>query len=189
MSNQHTRAMTPAAHLTRPRLHIGGEDIAGEGESMAVINPGTEEVVAEFAGASGAQIQAAIAAARRAYDSEVWSGLSGSARGEMLRRLMAYLIAQRERLIDLAVREAGCPVSSGTMAAQVNAPLQHGLEVIDLFLKLPESRKIRCHSPSGLRPAAGAFRACGGTYRLASWRRSRPTTSPSTQTSGRCCPR
>jgi aldehyde dehydrogenase (NAD+) len=51
---------------------------------------------------------------------------------------MAYLTSHRERLVDLAVREAGCPVNSGTMAAQVNAPLQHGLEIIDLFLKLPE---------------------------------------------------
>jgi aldehyde dehydrogenase (NAD+) len=136
MSNHHARATTPAADL--PRLYIGGEAVAGEGEIMAVINPGTEEVVAEFAGASAAQVQAAIAAARRAYDSDVWSGLPGAARAEVLRRLMGYLTSQRERLINLAVREAGCPISSGTMAAQVHAPLQHGLEVIDLFLKLPE---------------------------------------------------
>jgi len=136
MPNQ--QAQTTTSALQVPHLFIGGEAIAGEGDTITVVNPGTEEVVAEFAGASADQVQLAIAAARRAYDSETWSGLSGLDRAEVLRRLMAFLTAQRERLVDLAVREAGCPVSSGTMAAQVNTPLQHGTQVIDLFLKLPE---------------------------------------------------
>ncbi|CAN7314652.1 aldehyde dehydrogenase family protein [Phenylobacterium sp. LjRoot225] len=128
----------PAAIGLPERLFIGGESVAGQGETFTVINPGTEAVVAKVAGASAAQVEAAIAAARQAYDSGVWSDLPALERAEALRRLMAYLFSQRERLVDLAVREAGCPISSGTMHAQVSTPLQHGLDVIDLFLKLPE---------------------------------------------------
>jgi aldehyde dehydrogenase (NAD+) len=135
--SEHAQAPGRAAALHQ-KLYIDGRAVAGEGERICVINPGTEEVVAEVAGASQAQTEAAIAAARRAYDSGVWSGLAAAERAEALRKLMGYLASQRERLIDLAVREAGCPISSGTMAAQVDTPLHQGLGTIDLFLKLPE---------------------------------------------------
>jgi aldehyde dehydrogenase (NAD+) len=157
MPTQQARTTSSAPHV--PHLFIGGEAVAGEGETITVINPGTEEVVAEFAGASGAQVQAAIAAARRAYDRESWSGLPASARAELLRRLMAFLTAQRERLVELAVREAGCPVSSGTMTAQVNAPLQHGTEVIDLFLKLPEFEENPLSFSERMTPRGGALQS------------------------------
>lgn len=120
------------------RLFIGGEAVGGEGEVFPVVSPGTEEVLTELRGASAAQVEAAVAAARRAYDNGVWSGLPAAERAQALRRLMAYLAAQRQRLIDLTVREAGCPVNSGSISAQIHAPLQHGLDIVDLFLKLPE---------------------------------------------------
>jgi aldehyde dehydrogenase (NAD+) len=120
------------------KLFIGGRAVKGEGERFAVINPATEEVLTEVATASEAQVEAAIGAARQAFDAGVWSGLAAAERAATLRRLMAYLASQRERLVDLAVREAGCPISSGTMHAQVSTPLQHGLDTIELFLKLPE---------------------------------------------------
>jgi len=103
-----------------------------------VVSPGTEQIVAEVASASGMQVAAAIAAARQAYDAGAWSNLPASARAELLRKFTAYLIAQRDRLVELAVREAGCPVSSGTMQAQVHRPLQQLLDAITLFLTLPE---------------------------------------------------
>ncbi len=120
------------------RQFIAGAAQAGEGETFAVVNPGTEEIVAELRGASAAQVEAAINSARRAYDSGVWSGLPAAERAASLRRLMTCLAAQRQRLIELSVQEAGCPVNSGAMQVQVSAPLQHGMDVIDLFLKLPE---------------------------------------------------
>jgi aldehyde dehydrogenase (NAD+) len=120
------------------KLFIGGRAVTGEGETFAVVNPGTEEVIAELAGAADAQMEAAIAAARAAFDGGVWSGLPAHERAAALRRLMGYLAQNRERLIELAAREAGCPIGSGAMAVQVNVPLQHGLNAIDLFLQLPE---------------------------------------------------
>jgi aldehyde dehydrogenase (NAD+) len=123
---------------SEPLLFIGGERVRGEGETFSVINPGTEEIVAQVAGASAAQVEQAIKAARRAFDAGVWSGLTTAQRAETLRKMMAWLAGQRERLIDLTVREAGCPVGSAMIFPQVHMPLQHGLDVIDLFQKLPE---------------------------------------------------
>ena len=48
------------------RLLIGGELAPGAGSPLAVENPATEETVAEVAGASAEQVDAAIAAAREA---------------------------------------------------------------------------------------------------------------------------
>jgi aldehyde dehydrogenase (NAD+) len=119
-------------------LFIGGERVEGEGATFPVRNPGTEAVIAEVRGASPAQIEAAIAAARQAHDSGRWSGLPTAERVEALRRLMAYLASRADHLVDLAVREAGCPVKSPVMAVQTHMPLQQGLQVLDLFQKLPE---------------------------------------------------
>ncbi len=123
---------------TRHTLFVDGKAIEGQGATFDVINPGTEEVIATVAGASPAQTEAAIGAARRAVRSGCWSGLPAAERAEMLRRLMAYLAGQRDRLRELAVIEVGCPVSSGTMMAHVDGPLKQGLDVIDMFLKLPD---------------------------------------------------
>ncbi|CAN7396230.1 aldehyde dehydrogenase family protein [Phenylobacterium sp. LjRoot219] len=153
---------TPQSQLTaagRGRLYIGGEAVAGEGETFAVINPGTEEVIAEVAGASAGQVEAAIGAARRAYDSGVWCDLPAAERAQALRRLMAALAAQRDRLVELSVREAGCPVSSGSMAAQVHAPLQHGLDTIELFLQLPEFEENPLPFEQRLTPRGGAVQS------------------------------
>lgn len=121
-----------------PRLYIDGRSVLGEGERFTVINPGTEAAVAEVAGASADQVGQAISAARRAFDSGVWSEKPAAERADVLRKFMAYLASRRERLVELTVLEAGCPRSSPIMFPQVHGPLQQALDVIDLYLKLPE---------------------------------------------------
>jgi aldehyde dehydrogenase (NAD+) len=129
----------PGSNVRIPdRLFIDGAAVAGAGARFEVINPGTEDVIAEVAGASPAQTEAAILAARRAFDSGVWCDKPAAERADVLRKLIAYLASQRERIAEIVVKETGCPVSSMTMYAQVNAPLQHALDAMDLFLKLPE---------------------------------------------------
>jgi aldehyde dehydrogenase (NAD+) len=123
---------------TRHKLLIDGAFVDGEGESFEVVNPGTEDVLCTIAGASAGQAEAAIVAARRAFASGCWSGLPAGERAGMLRRFVAYLASQRDRLTELAVSEIGCPISSGTIFAHVGGPLAHAAEVIEMFLKLPE---------------------------------------------------
>ena len=143
----------------RSQLLIDGRAVLGEGESFAVLNPATGAAFAEVAGASAAQVEAAIAAARRAFDSGVWSGLPAAERAAALRRLMDYLASQRDRLIDTVVREAGCPVASGTMFAQVRGPLQHGVDIIDFFLSLPEFEENPLPFAERITPRGGALQS------------------------------
>lgn len=83
-------------------LFIDGEFVSGSGGSLTSISPSTEKPIAEFAAASDADVDRAVAAARKSYDS-VWSRMSGSDRGKYLFRI-ARIIQERAR--ELAVAES-----------------------------------------------------------------------------------
>ena len=118
--------------------YVDGVFVKGEGSVFQVENPSDESIVAEFAGVSAAQVDAAIGSARRAFDAGLWSGLSMKQRAEVMRRFAEALRSRADRLKELAILEAGCPVNSTVMGAQVHAPLRMTDEIIDMFLKLPE---------------------------------------------------
>jgi len=76
-------------------LFINGEFTSGTGESFKSISPATEEVLAEVVDASSADVDRAVAAARKAYD-RVWSKLPPRERGKYLYRI-ARIIQERAR--------------------------------------------------------------------------------------------
>ncbi|MEO6309130.1 MAG: aldehyde dehydrogenase family protein, partial [Leifsonia sp.] len=100
-------------------LFIDGEFVAGRGTPFSTINPATENQIAMIAHADEADVDRAVAAARRAYDT-VWSRLSGSDRGKYLFRI-ARLVQERAR--ELAVAESldnGKPIKE---SRDVDVPL------------------------------------------------------------------
>ncbi|WP_454796304.1 aldehyde dehydrogenase family protein [Novosphingobium lindaniclasticum] len=112
--------------------------LAGEGARFEVLDPSDESVVAVLSGLSAGQVEAGISAARAAFDSGEWPHLPLAARAAVMTRFAASLEDRAGRLKDLAIREAGCPVGSTVMGAQVQAPLRMAREIIDLILRLPE---------------------------------------------------
>ena len=83
-------------------LFINGEFVDGSGKSFKTISPATEEVLAEVAEASSADIDLAVAAARAAYK-KTWGKMPGSERAKYLYRI-ARIIAERSR--EFAVLES-----------------------------------------------------------------------------------
>src|ERR671910_3512902 len=84
-------------------LYIGGEMVDPiDGSRFKTVNPATEEVLSEVAAAGPADVDRAVAAARKAYD-DAWSRLAGRDRGKYLYRL-ARLVQERAR--ELAVLES-----------------------------------------------------------------------------------
>jgi len=83
-------------------LFINGDFVEGHGTSFKTISPSTEEVLAEVAEADEADVDAAVKAARRAYD-RVWSKMPGRERAKYLYRI-ARIIQERSR--ELAVLES-----------------------------------------------------------------------------------
>ena len=84
-------------------LFIGGEFVDPvDGGSMATIEPATEKHLAEVALAGEADVDAAVKAARRAYQ-RTWSRMSGAERGKYLFRIARLL---QERAREFAVLES-----------------------------------------------------------------------------------
>ncbi|GAB3992371.1 aldehyde dehydrogenase family protein [Nocardioides marmoraquaticus] len=82
-------------------LFVGGEFVEGRGEPFKTVSPATEEVLAEVVEANGADVDDAVAAARRAH-ARTWSRMSGAERGKYLFRI-ARIIQERSR--EIAVLE------------------------------------------------------------------------------------
>jgi aldehyde dehydrogenase (NAD+) len=100
-------------------LFIGGEFRSGGGTPFSSINPATEKHIATIATADEKDVDAAVQAARKAYDT-TWSRLSGADRGKYLFRI-ARLIQERSR--ELAVAESldnGKPIKE---SRDVDVPL------------------------------------------------------------------
>ncbi len=81
---------------------IGGHRVDGSTEGdFSTVNPATGEPIATVAAASEAEVDAAVQAARRAYD-EIWSKLPAAERGKYLFRIARRL---QERARAFAVAE------------------------------------------------------------------------------------
>jgi acyl-CoA reductase-like NAD-dependent aldehyde dehydrogenase len=84
-------------------LFINGEFVDPvDGKAFKTVSPATEEVLAEVTEAGQADVDRAVAAARRAYD-KVWSKLPARERGKYLFRIARIL---QERARELAVLES-----------------------------------------------------------------------------------
>jgi acyl-CoA reductase-like NAD-dependent aldehyde dehydrogenase len=95
----------------RTELFIGNEwRPATSGQTFAVVNPATEEVLAQVHHAGPADVDAAVTAARTCFDGAEWQGLAARKRGEMLYRAGGLLAARREEMAELETRQNGKPL-------------------------------------------------------------------------------
>ena len=118
------------------RLLIGGKLVdATGGGTFDNINPATEEVLGVVADGTAADMQAAVAAARTAFDTTDWS-TNRELRKRCLLQLQAAIESEQEELRAELVAEVGCPVLL-TYGPQLDAPLREALtwpaEMIDEF--------------------------------------------------------
>ncbi len=135
------------------RLLIDGKLVEAEGgATFDNVNPATEEVLGPVADGTAADMEKAIAAARRAFDTTDWA-TDHALRKRSILQLQAALEAEQEELRAELVAEVGCPVLI-TYGPQLDAPLREALtwpaEQIDSF---PWSRSLGQKDPFGFGPA------------------------------------
>ena len=108
------------------RLLIDGKLVeAADGGTFDNVNPATEQVLGQAADATRADMDTAIAAARRAFDSTDWAS-NRALRKRCLEQLQAALEDEREVIRAELVAEVGTPVLM-TYGPQLDAPLSDGL--------------------------------------------------------------
>ncbi|MDX6739460.1 aldehyde dehydrogenase [Actinocorallia sp. A-T 12471] len=101
---------------------IGGEWVAPAGTGVIdVVSPHTEEVIGRVPDGSEADIDAAVAAARRAFDEGPWPRMSPAERAEIVGRLSAIYAANVEQMSQLVTAEMGSPALF-SMFAQAAIP-------------------------------------------------------------------
>lgn len=94
------------------RSHVGGEWLDGSAGTYGVVNPATEEVIAEAPEASVADAEAAAAAAKAALPG--WKRTPPAARAELLQRLADAVRARGDHLLPLIVAETGATLTVGS---------------------------------------------------------------------------
>ena len=132
------------------RLLIDGRlTEAKGGRTYDNLNPATEEVIGSVADASAEDMDAAIAAARRAFDESDWS-TDLQLRSRCLRQLQAALEKHKEESRPQIIAEAGCPLQL-TYAVQQDSCIQDMIWDIEVAEKYEWERELGVHEFFGMK--------------------------------------
>jgi aldehyde dehydrogenase (NAD+) len=108
---------------TYDKLYIGGQWVASQGSgTLEVTNSATEEVIATIPDGAVADVDAAVAAARAAF--EAWSTTPKEVRKDYLLKIKAGLEARSAELAEVFAQEVGMPMWLSQMI-QVGLPIQN----------------------------------------------------------------
>ena len=131
------------------RLLIDGKLVAAQdGATFENVNPATEEVIGVAADGGEADMDAAIAAARKAFDETSWS-TDHAFRVHCLRQLHAAMQKHADELRATTVAEVGCPISL-TYGAQLDAPVEGITWVADLVERYEWETDLGRATPFGI---------------------------------------
>lgn len=112
-----------SANLGEGRLFIDGALVqARSGKQYANINPATEQVIGEVADAGPEDMEAAIAAARRAFDETEWSR-DHAMRARCLGQLRDGLREVAPQLREQVMAEVGAPLAITEQGPQADGPI------------------------------------------------------------------
>src|SRR6202522_630067 len=108
--------------IAKPRkMLIDGKWVnAASGKTFATYNPATGEILAQVAEGDRADIDAAVQAARRAFDKGPWSRMTASERGRLVWKLADLLEEHLEEFATLETLDNGKPL---TVARGADVPL------------------------------------------------------------------
>ncbi|CAJ1510707.1 aldehyde dehydrogenase family protein [[Mycobacterium] holstebronense] len=87
----------------------------GSGEVIRVIDPATEEQITEFRDAGPEAVNEAVAAAKAAYQSGVWTDIPGRQRAKALWRLGDLIDEHAKEFAELESLDAGMPPAQAEM--------------------------------------------------------------------------
>jgi len=92
-------------------FHINGESVPSSASvTIDVIDPSTADVIARVPDATDADVDAAVGAARTAFDAGPWPEVTAQERGRILFRLAAAVRERAAELSELETRNTGKPI-------------------------------------------------------------------------------
>ena len=117
------------ANLTPRKLLIDGKQVdAQSGKTFATLNPSTGDILTQVAEADAADIDLAVAAARKAFEAGPWPKMSGGERSRLLFKFSELMLTKADELAELEAIDAGKPFAE---ARNVDIPV--AAEVIQYY--------------------------------------------------------
>jgi len=108
--------------LSPGKLFIGGVWVeASDGGRTEIINPATGTRITDVAAATISDVDSAVAAARAAFDSGIWSGLSSRERARILQRAYELMRERTEELAQAESANVGKPITFARVVDVNNA--------------------------------------------------------------------
>src|SRR5262245_453590 len=99
------------APVTTHQLYINGAFVnARTSAVLDVIDPATTDVIARVPDASAADVDAAVAAARAAFDTGPWKDVTAQERGRVLFRLAEVVRRRADELAAIETHNSGKPI-------------------------------------------------------------------------------
>jgi betaine-aldehyde dehydrogenase len=96
------------------QLYIDGQWVSNaSGKTFPIVDPATEEVMADVVEASAVEVDLAVQAARRAFDSGPWSASTPFSRAQVLFKLAAKVREHLPELAEMETRNTGKPIVEG----------------------------------------------------------------------------
>ena len=139
------------------RLLIDGKlTDAQSGTTFANINPATEEVAGQVADGGVEDMEAAIAAARRAFDESDWS-TNRAFRKTVLQQLIDALDRHKDDMRPHIVAEVGCPIML-TYAVQLDTCIPDMQWDVDTMDRIEWEYDLGVHEFMGMRSNRRVFR-------------------------------
>jgi len=97
--------------MKRYRMYINGEFVDAHSDGyFPVVDPSTEEIIAEVPEADERDVNRAVAAAKAAFDSGGWPQTTAQERGRILFRLAERVRKESAKLAELEARNSGKPI-------------------------------------------------------------------------------
>src|ERR1700754_3965357 len=109
----HSRDLAPVASLKKPwLLQIDGRQVPSvSGRTFKTLNPATEQVIAEVAEGNEADVDRAVAAARRAFEGP-WRTMRAAERGALLLKWAELLKRHADEIVEIESLDGGKPISA-----------------------------------------------------------------------------
>ncbi len=109
--------VVPKPQIRQTECFIGGQwTPAKSGKTFTTVNPATEEVIAEVAEGDAEDVDAAVKAARRAFEDSEWSRMDARDRGRLMHRLCDLIEEEAEELAALETLDNGKPIRDARAA-------------------------------------------------------------------------
>ncbi len=110
-------ATVAAPKVRQTNMLIGGKWVESRsGKRFSTINPVNEQVIAEVPEGDSADVDAAVKAARTAFDSGPWSKMDARDRGQLMNKLADLMETNLNELAGLETLDNGKPLSDAKAA-------------------------------------------------------------------------